>query len=168
MATLKISDLSVGDWVKASGVAKRVHSIEYQNGVYFVNFSDPDTNSEDYMHAPSIKPIPLTPEILEANGFVDNGVGQHYLKCGNGITARVGRNPLSHDGCWLVATDKQVDETISTTCVLFDAIFNEEMSGKIYKILRNFEPYIPDTTYQEDVCSFWAAFKREMENIKII
>lgn len=66
---LKISDLSVGDWVKASGVAKRIHSIEYQNGVYFVNFSDPDTNSEDYMHAPSIEPISITAEILEENGF---------------------------------------------------------------------------------------------------
>ncbi len=69
MATLKISDLSVGDWVKASGVAKRVHSIEYQNGAYFVNFSDPDTNSEDYIHAPFIEPIPITAEILEKNGW---------------------------------------------------------------------------------------------------
>lgn len=73
MATLKISELSVGDWVKASGVAKRVHSIEYQNGAYFVNFSDPDTNSEDYIHAPFIEPIPITAEILEKNGFVTNG-----------------------------------------------------------------------------------------------
>lgn len=73
MATIKISDLSVGDWVKASGEAKRVHSIEYQNGEYFVHFSDPDANSEDYMHAPFIDPIPITPEILEVNGFVKNG-----------------------------------------------------------------------------------------------
>ncbi len=72
MATLKISDLSVGDWVKASGVAKRVHSIEFQNGAYFVNFSDPDTNSGDYLHAPFIEPIPITPEILETNGWERN------------------------------------------------------------------------------------------------
>ncbi|MBO7285410.1 MAG: hypothetical protein J6U69_02315 [Alistipes sp.] len=69
MATLKISDLSVGDWVKASDVAKRVHSIEFQNGEYFVHFSDPDTNSEDYLHAPFIEPIPITAEILERNGI---------------------------------------------------------------------------------------------------
>lgn len=67
---MKIEELSVGDWVKASGVAKRVHSIEYQNRAYFVNFSDLDTNSEDYLHAPFVKHIPLTPEILEKNGFV--------------------------------------------------------------------------------------------------
>lgn len=69
MAEIKISELSIGDWVRADGEAKRVHSIEYQNGEYFVHFSDPDTNSEDYMHAPFIKPIPLTPEILEKNGL---------------------------------------------------------------------------------------------------
>ena len=74
MATVKISDLSVGDWVKASGVAKRVHNIEFQNGEYFVHFSDPDTNSEDYLHAPFIKPIPITPEILEANGWRNDGM----------------------------------------------------------------------------------------------
>lgn len=73
MATLKISDLSVGDWVQACDVAKRVHCIEFQNGAYFVHFSDPDTNSEDYLHAPFIDPIPITAEILEKNGFVKNG-----------------------------------------------------------------------------------------------
>lgn len=72
MAEIKISELSIGDWVKIDGVPKRVHSIEYQNGEYFVHFSDPDINSEDYMHAPFIKPIPLTPEILEKNGFEKN------------------------------------------------------------------------------------------------
>ena len=69
MAEINIRDLSIGDWVKASGVAKRVHSIDFQNGEYFVHFSDPDTNSEDYLHAPFVKPIPLTPEILEKNGI---------------------------------------------------------------------------------------------------
>lgn len=69
MATLKISELSVGDWVQASDVAKRVHSIEFQNGEYFVHFSDPDINSEDYLHAPFIKPIHITAEILEKNGL---------------------------------------------------------------------------------------------------
>ena len=51
---------------------------------------------------------------------------------------------------------------------VFETIFSEEMSGKIYEILQTFDPYIPDTTYQEDVCSFWSAFKREIEDIKIV
>lgn len=82
MATLKISELSVGDWVKASGMAKRVHNIEFQNGEYFVHFSDPDTNSEDYLHAPFIGPIPITTEVLEKNGFVRGQRGNfyHYLR----------------------------------------------------------------------------------------
>lgn len=51
---------------------------------------------------------------------------------------------------------------------VFDQIFSEEMSDKIYEILKNFNPYIPDTTYQEDVCAFWYAFKREMQEVIIV
>lgn len=51
---------------------------------------------------------------------------------------------------------------------VYDAIFSEDVSGKIYDILKGFDPYIPDTTYQEDVCAFWHSFKREMEDVRII
>lgn len=120
MATLKMSDLSVGDWVHHDfyEVDMRVRTIYGDTERIIAESND---GYGVTCHLDHFRPIPITAEILEANGFVDNGVGQHYLKCGNGITARVGRNPLSHDDCWLVATDKQVDETISTTCVLFDA-----------------------------------------------
>lgn len=91
MAEIKISDLSIGDWVKASGVAKRVHSIDFQNGEYFVHFSDPDTNSEDYLHAPFVKPIPLTPEILEKNGleYEDDGNDAVIFLCCDMFWARL-------------------------------------------------------------------------------
>lgn len=51
---------------------------------------------------------------------------------------------------------------------VFNKIFSEEMSGKIYEILTNFDPYILDTSYSEDVCSFWGAFEREMNDVKIV
>lgn len=122
MATLKISDLSVGDWFRYNEEECTIASIYmaaegYPHEVALTH----QGICSGLAYIDYLEPIPITPEILEANGFVYNGVGQHYLKCGNGITVRVGRNPLSHDDCWLVATDKQVDETISTTCVLFDA-----------------------------------------------
>lgn len=122
-----VNDISIGDWVRVKmckwdyddpdTLDAKVFSIEgdsvgvgYDNsGIVMIAFVD------------DLQPIPITVEVLEKNGFVDNGVGQHYLKCGNGITARVGRSPLFHDGCWLVATDKQENETVSTTCVLFNA-----------------------------------------------
>lgn len=91
-------------------------------GESWINLEIDPEHGDAFEYSPDeIRGIPITAEVLEKNGFVDNGVGQHYLKCGNGITVRVGRSPLFHDGCWLVATDKQVDETISTTCVLFNA-----------------------------------------------
>ncbi|MBO7221234.1 MAG: hypothetical protein J6V21_08675 [Alistipes sp.] len=124
---ISVSDLSIGDYVRVKmckwdyddpdTLDARVLSIE-GNSVG-VGYDNRDILMSAFVD--DLQPIPITAEVLDKNGFVDNGVGQHYLKCGNGITVRVGRSPLFHDGCWLVATDKQVDETISTTCVLFNA-----------------------------------------------
>lgn len=88
---MNIQELSVGDWIKSNGVAKKVHSIEYQNGEYFVLFSDPDTNNEDYMHAPFISPIPITPEILEKNGLevIDDGNDAVIFLCCDMFWARL-------------------------------------------------------------------------------
>lgn len=67
MATLKISDLSVGDYVCYCGRVYKVDSIE-ESG--FVR-----ANSESYScpritkHLDYIDPIPITAELLEKNGF---------------------------------------------------------------------------------------------------
>lgn len=42
---------------------------------------------------------------------------------------------------------------------LFNTVFSDEISGIIYKRFPDFEPYIPDTTYGEDVRSFIKEFK---------
>lgn len=126
---INIRDLSIGDWVCAEQLCG-VHSEPRLAppmkvvglGESWVNLEiDPEQGDPFEFEPSEIRGVPITTEVLEKNGFVDNGVGQHYLKCGNGVTVRVGRSPLFHDGCWLVATDKQVDETITTTCVLFNA-----------------------------------------------
>lgn len=58
MAEIKISDLSVGDWVEVYGAA---------NKVWYLNKQDEINDTiNDYW----VKPIPLTPAILEKNGFV--------------------------------------------------------------------------------------------------
>lgn len=124
---ISVSDLSVGDYVRVKmckwdyddpdTLDAKVFSIDGNSvGVGYDN-----SGILMFAHVEDLQPIPITADVLENNGFVDNGVGKHYLKCGNGITVIVGRSPLFHNGCWLVATDKQVDETISTTCVLFNA-----------------------------------------------
>lgn len=50
---------------------------------------------------------------------------------------------------------------------VYNKIFSSEIYGVINNILDNFDPYIPDTTYQEDVCSFWSAFKQELEILEV-
>lgn len=89
MEKLQISDLSVGDWVfDGNGNTRQIACIDLQNGNYFVHFSDPDVNSEDYCHALDVTPIPLTVEILRKNtDFEEDSVrgrnrfvryGDHY------------------------------------------------------------------------------------------
>lgn len=50
------------------------------------------------------------------------------------------------------------DDEIWTS--LFNAVFRPEVSGVIYEKYPDFNPYIPDTSYQEDVCSFIFEFDR--------
>lgn len=128
LSNMDVKDLSIGDWVQAKmtkwdyedlDITPSMKVVKIEKDCVRLGFSLDDLEFEVFVD--DLQPIPITTEVLEKTGFVKNGVGQHYLKCGNGITARVGRSPLFHDGCWLVATDKQVDETISTTCVLFNA-----------------------------------------------
>lgn len=125
---MDIRDLSIGDFVQARmvkwdykdlDITPPMRVVRIDKDCVRLGFSLDDLEFEVFVD--DLQPIPITAEILEKNGFVDNGKGQHYLKCGNGITVRVGHSPLFHDGCWLVATDKEVGETISTTCVLFNA-----------------------------------------------
>lgn len=120
---MDIRDLSIGDWVRnpTTGSNYKITATFLTPMGEMLTAQVGGEGYETRCFSENIEPIPLTPEILEKNGFVDNGKGQHYLKCGNGITVRVGRSPLFHDGCWLVVTDKEVGETITTTCVLFNA-----------------------------------------------
>jgi hypothetical protein len=69
MATLKISELSVGDWVRYGGRDYQVKEIDgFCNRVSLVG------NKEQRVESiKSIHPIPITAEMLESNGFVDKG-----------------------------------------------------------------------------------------------
>ena len=69
---MKVSELSIGDWVMSTHPAvprpirvKEIYdrNVGYKNGVLHMSF---------------IEPIPLTPEILEKNGF--SGEGYAFLK----------------------------------------------------------------------------------------
>lgn len=74
MADIKISDLSIGDWVRYDRGTDAVQIM----GIYVRNNQECVVMSDSYFpdgvigFVECIKPIPLTPEILEKNGFEEN------------------------------------------------------------------------------------------------
>ena len=73
MAEIKISDLSIGDWVAIDGVPSKVMSIDIATGLLRVS------GKGNPVGMGIVEPIPLTAEILEKNGF---------RKCGRCCTSR--------------------------------------------------------------------------------
>lgn len=92
MATLKISELSVGDWVgidqaelnmpsddlATAYIEKlrkpiRIKGISEDSDMVLADIEIVDEWAAIMMKCEHLRPIPITPEILEANGFVKNG-----------------------------------------------------------------------------------------------
>lgn len=72
MTEIKISDLSIGDWVRMGGGNLQIYHLTLAGDVYgYRRTNDSDTGEEYYDgEIGDVQPIPLTPEILEKNGFV--------------------------------------------------------------------------------------------------
>lgn len=82
MATLKISDLSVGDWVRdGNGIIAKVRGIENWSDGYILNVQTV-SGSICTLSVTGALPIPITAEILEKNGFArgQRGSFYHYLR----------------------------------------------------------------------------------------
>ena len=81
MTTLKISDLSVGDWVDYCSRHYKVYSIE-ECGFIRAKCEDDYTSSHIGKNIDYLEPIPITAEILEKNGFARGQRGDfyHYLR----------------------------------------------------------------------------------------
>lgn len=69
MSNLKIRDLSIGDWVKAGGEPAKV----LQLGIVGRNKAKGLSGQMyGFLTSSEIEPIPITPKILEKNGFEKN------------------------------------------------------------------------------------------------
>ena len=74
MATLKISDLSVGDWVRdGHGIIAKVRGIENWSDGYILNVQTV-SGSICTLSGTGALPIPITAEILERNGWSTDGM----------------------------------------------------------------------------------------------
>ena len=72
MGQVKISDLSVGDWVlNRRGVPTKVQVIVSEGNMRCGEDAKPEHSVHIWVS--DVEPIPITPEILEKNGFVKNG-----------------------------------------------------------------------------------------------
>lgn len=73
MAEIKISDLSVGDWISdKNGIVAQVRGIEHWSDGYVVNVRT-KAGTITNITEEGVCPIPLLPKILEKNGFRKNG-----------------------------------------------------------------------------------------------
>lgn len=70
MAEIKIRELSIGDWVEIDGEPAEALCLRIAGGHIFKGVSGQMYRCCGGM---DFKPIALTPEILEKNGFVKNG-----------------------------------------------------------------------------------------------
>lgn len=120
MATLKISDLSVGDWVQdMDGNYGRVEGIwQGRNFSYQV-----DRNRDGVIGtiaACNIHPIPITAEILEANGWKKGQRGEfyHYLQLDKNSTLYV---HASTNG-WRMEITYDVAGILRTTHLMPDVV----------------------------------------------
>ena len=68
MATLKISDLSVGDWVRYDGKEYQVQCVDGLSEIVTL-FGYCEQREES---AGNLRPIPITAEILEKNGWTSD------------------------------------------------------------------------------------------------
>lgn len=69
MTEIKISDLSIGDWVKCNGFKATIAGYNAESGSIQVLTKQ---KNKMWFGIEHIEPIPLTPEILEKNGFEEN------------------------------------------------------------------------------------------------
>lgn len=89
MATLNISDLSIGDWVDYCGRHYKVYSIEECG---FIRAKRDDyTSSHIGKNIDYLEPIPITAEILEKNGleYIDDGNDAVIFLCCDMFWARL-------------------------------------------------------------------------------
>ena len=69
MAEIKISELSIGDWISdKNGIAAQVRGIECWSDGYVVNVRT-KAGTITNLTVGGVLPIPLLPKILEKNGF---------------------------------------------------------------------------------------------------
>ena len=94
MREIKISELSIGDWVKCNGFKATIAGYSAESGSIHLLTKQ---KNKMWFGVESIEPILLTPEILEKNGFIDYEVGKGWYVLNVAGDLRVWLHRNSHD-----------------------------------------------------------------------
>lgn len=122
MATLKISDLSVGDWVRCDQWNGRIQRIAMHDGETVEVIIEGACGSlYMYKQIYEINPILITPEILEANGWKKGQRGEfyHYLRLDKNSTLYVHastngwRVEITYDAAGILRTTHLMPDVVS-------------------------------------------------------
>jgi hypothetical protein len=118
MTTLKISDLSVGDWVRCRGRNGRIERLEvirYDERIRVAVESDLGTMYQ-FVGIEDIDPIPITAEMLEKNGFTRRSsefpIYEYITLLGKMLRKTVVslNHPYSYIACRIEDTSKELHE----------------------------------------------------------
>ncbi|MEE1070103.1 MAG: hypothetical protein U0K81_06495 [Paludibacteraceae bacterium] len=118
---IKISDLSVGDWVQdKNGIYAKVLGIENWSNGYFLNIELHGVNV-GVTPLTSAHPIPITAEMLEANGWKKGQRGEfyHYLQLDKNSTLYVHastngwRMEITYDAAGILRTTHLMPNVVS-------------------------------------------------------
>ena len=82
---MKANELMTGDWVKLKKDHCKFLQLTAIDETYnSINYFDGDAEGELTLQLTAIEPIPLTPEILEKNGFTEDSYSQFSLQIHDG------------------------------------------------------------------------------------
>lgn len=105
---MKANELMIGDFVCNANRFAKVHDIDKVIGVEFID------GGYDVFNPEEITPIPLTPEILEKNGFKFDGMADWKLEGKDGLFIKVCPVQPNNDDWWHPSsTGFEVNNSIS-------------------------------------------------------
>lgn len=94
---MKAEELMIGDWVSYNGISNKISLADY--GI--------DKGHAEWRN--EIEPIPLTPEILEKNGWVSDNYNDPFrvynLRHGNKLYSTIA---IADDGKWSIEVNKEI------------------------------------------------------------
>ena len=109
MSNIRIEELSIGDWVRDSnGIIAKVRGIENWDDGYILNVQTV-SGSVCALSATGALPIPLTPEILEKNGFVQEsevGYERFEWRENGSVAITLNRDSFSKSETFVLTTFK--------------------------------------------------------------